>query len=796
MNSPVELDLEQQIVNLRAGDHLCLFYDKDPGEQMSALIPFIQDALRQDERFVYVADDQTVDELAERLTAGGIDVPRESDRGRLTLLTRHDWHQPSTFSTERKAQQVREVIADSERAGFNAVRFAVEMTWTLGADIGVSQLEHWEATVNTIFGPGSPHRVICQYNRSRLAPEVMLAALHTHPQAILGDRIYSNFFCEAPLILQGDASGRNGGAGARRGARARLDWMLEQLKRSGDLEKERERLMLERSELERQQVDTILAGIKQELEKEHARRRRSEESSSRLAAIVESSDDAIISKDLNGIITSWNHGAERLFGYTAEEIIGKPVLTLIPEDRHDEEPEILGRIRRGERIDHYETIRQRKDGSRVHISLTVSPVLDSAGRIVGASKIARDISDRKHAEETLRQQNEILTQMDQRKNEFLAMLGHELRNPLSAIRNAAEVLVDHGDPAAAQWATGVVRRQTALLSRLVDDLVDVARITRGCIELRRDNLEIAPIVYRAVETVRPLIAERSHSLSVTVPEETLMICADSARMEQVLVNLLTNAAKYTDLGGSISLAVSRAGEEVVVTVKDNGIGISAELLPHIFDLFVQEPRGLDRSRGGLGLGLALVRRLVKKHGGTISAQSAGPGQGSTFELRLPALQGQPSSPSAPVSAPAQTNHKISRRILIVDDNRDSALGLFRLLQVKGHDVRVAHDGDEALKLVECFAPEIFLLDLGLPGMDGYQLARELRKRGCDHALYIAISGYAQERDIQTSQQAGFHHHLAKPVEVGEITKLLAQSPPTVGDCAGKEEPKFHLSLSH
>jgi PAS domain S-box-containing protein len=544
-----------------------------------------------------------------------------------------------------------------------------------------------------------------------------------------------------------------------------------------DLEEERERLLRERSELENQQVDSILANIKKELANEHAERRRSEEFSWRLAAIVESSDDAIISKDLNGIITSWNRGAEHLFGYTADEIIGKPVLTLIPLDRYDEEPEILGRIRRGERIDHYETVRQRKDGSPVHISLTVSPILDSTGRIIGASKIARDISDRIRTEETLRQQNEILTQMDQRKNEFLAMLGHELRNPLSAIRNAAEVLGDHGDPAATEWATGVVRRQTALLSRLVDDLVDVARITRGCIELRRDNLELAPIVQRAVETVRPLIAERRHTLDVVVPEKSLMICADSARVEQVLVNLLTNAAKYTDFGGEISLTVARSGEEAVITVRDNGIGISPDLLPHIFDLFVQEPRGLDRSRGGLGLGLALVRRLVKMHGGSISAQSPGPEKGSTFELRLPALQEQVPASVPTISVPAENDQKISRSILIVDDNRDSAQGLRRLLQVKGHDVRVAHDGAEALNLLEAFTPEIFLLDLGLPGMDGYQLAGELRKRGCSRALYIAISGYAQERDIETSRKAGFHHHLAKPVEVDEIVKLLGQKLP-------------------
>jgi len=500
----------------------------------------------------------------------------------------------------------------------------------------------------------------------------------------------------------------------------------------------------------------------------------------RLAAIVESSDDAILSKDLNGIIMSWNRGAEKLFGYTAEEIVGKSVLLLIPANRTAEEPEILSKIRRGEKIDHYETVRQRKNGSLVDISLTVSPILDDGGVPIGASKIARDISERTRAEAALREQRDLLAKMDQRKNEFLAMLGHELRNPLAALQNASKVLDEVHEESATQWAKEVVSRQTALLSRLVDDLVDVARITRGTIEMRREDVDLGTIIRRSVETVRPLFREREHVLELQLGSGPLGIRADAARIEQLLVNLLTNAAKYTDPGGHIQILCTRSGPEFSVVVRDDGIGISSELLPHIFELFVQEPRGLDRSRGGLGLGLALASNLAAMHGGSLSVKSAGPGLGSEFTLRLPSLENSFEAPSNGSIFPASTNHKATaERVLVVDDNHDGAIGLRRLLERRGFRGEIAHDGPSALEIARRFQPDAFLLDLGLPGMDGYALARNLRSSGFSDALYIAISGYAQPKDVEESRREGFYEHLAKPVDIEAVSDLIRTG------CAGK-----------
>jgi signal transduction histidine kinase len=419
-------------------------------------------------------------------------------------------------------------------------------------------------------------------------------------------------------------------------------------------------------------------------------------------------------------------------------------------------------------------VRQRKDGSLVDISLTVSPIKDRHGKIVGISKTARDITDKKRAEETLRRQHRELAELDVKKNEFLAMLGHELRNPLAAIQNAAELLGEESEPSTQLWATGIVRRQIALLARLVEDLVDVSRITRGRIELRRDNVDICPILRRALETARPLIEERRHTIEFSHPPDTLLVSADSARLEQLLVNLLANSAKYTDPGGLIQLSATPVRDNIVVAVKDNGMGIPPDLLSDIFELFVQDKRGLDRSRGGLGIGLALSKRLAEMHGGTLSAASDGPGKGSVFTLVIPAL---PSHERLHASnhppAAANNGNGTARRILLVDDNKDSAQSVSRLLERRGHQVRVVHDGVTALEIARDFAPDTFLLDLGLPGMDGFELSRKLHVTGFANALFIAISGYAQPQDIDRSRIAGFQHHLAKPVDIERIKEVLA-----------------------
>ena len=486
----------------------------------------------------------------------------------------------------------------------------------------------------------------------------------------------------------------------------------------------------------------------------------------RLAAIVDSSDDIIVSKTLEGVITSWNKGAERILGYTADEVIGKHVSMLMPPERVDDMYKILERIGRGEKVDHYETKRRRKDGRIIDVSLTVSPIRDASGRIIGASKIGRDITEQKLIEaERL--------EADRRKDEFLAMLAHELRNPLASISSAAQLFGQLETEADLEWAKDVVQRQVKHLSRLIDDLLDVSRITRGKISLRKEVLNLSPIVSSAVEVVRPLMEERKHELVVSVTNGALRLEGDSLRLEQILVNLLTNAAKYTESGGRISLSATHEQDSIVVKVRDNGMGIPADLLPRVFDLFVQGDRTMARSEGGLGIGLTLVQKLTEMHGGTVIAESAGLGSGSEFTVRLPAItKSDEGKPQGQSSFPRIARQ--SSRVMVVDDNVDTAAGLAKLLKLLGHDVVVAHDGPESIEIARAHRPEVILLDIGLPQMNGYEVVRQLRQEPCcKTSLIIALSGYGQEEDRRKSLEAGFDHHLIKPVDFDTLLALLA-----------------------
>jgi PAS domain S-box-containing protein len=362
-----------------------------------------------------------------------------------------------------------------------------------------------------------------------------------------------------------------------------------------------------------------------------AEREQAEVVRARLASIVESSQDAIVSKTLDGVILTWNAGAERLFGYTLAEAVGRPITFLIPPERQGEEREILAKIGRGEPVEHFDTERLTKQGRKVAISLTVSPVRDGAGRVIGASKIARDITEQKRAQWLLREG-------DRRKDEFLALLAHELRNPLAPIRNAVGILRAKGPKLPElDWARDVIERQVNQMSRLIDDLVDVSRITRGTIELRIQRVELSAVVSDAIETSQPLVEKRGHQLTVELPPEAVHLDADPTRLAQILLNLLNNAAKYTKHGGRIWLTAERADEQVVVRVKDTGVGIPTNMLSRIFEMFTQVERSLAHSEGGLGIGLMLVQRLVELHGGTVEAHSDGPDQGSEFVVRLPVV---------------------------------------------------------------------------------------------------------------------------------------------------------------
>jgi PAS domain S-box-containing protein len=491
----------------------------------------------------------------------------------------------------------------------------------------------------------------------------------------------------------------------------------------------------------------------------------------RLAAIVENSDDAIVSKSLDGIITSWNPAAERMFGWTSAEVLGRHITLIIPRDRRAEEDEALSRIRRGEMLDHFDTVRITKDGRFLNISLTISPIRDSEGRIVGASKIARDVTEKKRLEAELSEKLLELADGDRRKDEFLAMLGHELRNPLSAVRNA--VVTARLDPSRRDRALDIAYRQTDQLARLVDDLLDVARITRGRMTLRMETVRLAGVVERAVETTRDLVEARAHLLTLALPDESLHVNGDPSRLEQVVVNLITNAAKYTEPGGRIEVMAQREGEQAVLRVRDNGVGIAPEMLPRVFDLFAQAHRGPARVEGGLGIGLTVVQRLVELHGGRAEVTSEGLGRGSEFRLSFPCVPVADANAVPARSAGEGPGGPV--RVLVVDDNADVAEGLMMLLELLGHRVRVAHDGMAALEAVRVNVPDLMLVDIGLPGMDGYELARNVRRDSrLKGVVLVALTGYGRDEDKRKAIEAGFDDHLVKPLTVETFQKLLGR----------------------
>ena len=497
-------------------------------------------------------------------------------------------------------------------------------------------------------------------------------------------------------------------------------------------------------------------------------RRRASDALARLAAIVESSDDAIVSKTLDGIITSWNPGAQRLFGFSAAEAVGQPITIIIPADRYAEEQRILSALRRGERVEHYETVRVAKDGRTLDISLTASPIFDEAGNVAGVSKIARDITARKRAEHEL-------LEADRRKNEFLATLAHELRNPLAPIRSSLELLrLTTGDSDAVRNVHDLLDRQVRHLVRLVDDLLDVSRISHGRIELHRQRVNVLDAVRAAVETARPIIESRHQHLGLTVPPGALLVDGDLVRLTQVISNLLQNASKFTHEGGEITVEAARNDGEIVLRVRDNGRGIDPEFLPRVFALFAQgDPP--EHESAGLGVGLTLVKRIVELHGGRAEARSDGRGRGSEFVIYLPASERPVAAAASPAAAPKLGQLQLPGPVLVVDDNRDAAESMALLLRYLGADVVVAHDGPEALAKLSENQPSVVLLDLGLPGMDGYQVAEMIKSHPfLSETRLVALTGWGHDEARRRTKESGFEHHLVKPVDVDVLRDLLVK----------------------
>jgi PAS domain S-box-containing protein len=519
-----------------------------------------------------------------------------------------------------------------------------------------------------------------------------------------------------------------------------------------------------------------------QLEDEKRTRRAGEEVQARTAAIVQSSDDAIIGKTLDSTITSWNAAAERMFGFTADEVIGRSISIIIPPARLSEEERVMSAIRLGEVLAHFETVRLRKDGTAISISQTISPIKNAAGAIIGASNIARDISARKQAEEEkallLRAMEVARAEAEaanRAKDQFLAMLGHELRNPLGAISNAIQVLRQRGGREdVAAHATDVIARQVSQLARLTDDLFDVSRVISGRAVLEREPIELLETAERAVNTLRT--AGKVDRQTITLEGQPVWIDADAARIEQIVINLVGNALKYTPPGGSILVQVTHSGPTALIRVEDTGAGISPDMLPRVFDAFVQGAPPADRAQGGLGIGLTLVKQLAELHGGRVEARSDGPGKGSIFTVRLPmiaqpALRPRPSGPSGDKQVPSSASRL---RVLVIEDNDDSREMLRSLLELSGHIVTEASNGPSGIEAALVSHPDIAFVDIGLPGFDGYEVARRLRAAPQTKGLrLIAVTGYGLPGDNQRAREAGFDAYLTKPINGEKVAEIFA-----------------------
>jgi PAS domain S-box-containing protein len=488
-----------------------------------------------------------------------------------------------------------------------------------------------------------------------------------------------------------------------------------------------------------------------------------------------------------------NRAYAEFLGRPAEETIGRPIVEIMGQEGFATIAPQVERVLQGEAIEFETLVPYARLGQRFMRAL-YTPDWNERGEVIGWIATLIDITDRKELERDREERaaelaialdkrtqearraeeaERLLREADRRKNEFLATLAHELRNPLAPLRNAAELLHRaQGDATIIEQARSVIERQVQQMVRLIDDLLDIARITSGKLQLRKERVELAAVIQSAVESSRPFIEAQSHELTVTLPQEPIYLDADPTRLSQVFANLLTNAAKYTERGGHIWLSAERQGGNVAVSVRDTGIGIPAEHLPYIFEMFSQVAPALERSQAGLGIGLALVRGVVELHGGTVEAHSTA-GKGSDFIVRLPVLDRAATAPAERTEEGKSAVSRASFRILIADDNRDAADSLAQVLRMMGHEIEIAHDGVEAVQAAATFRPDVALLDIGMPRMNGYAVARHMREQPWgQRMLLVALTGWGQEEDKRRATEAGFHYHLTKPAEPGALEKLL------------------------
>jgi PAS domain S-box-containing protein len=498
-----------------------------------------------------------------------------------------------------------------------------------------------------------------------------------------------------------------------------------------------------------------------------------------LAAIVDSSDDAIVSKNLQGIVTSWNVGAQRIFGYTPEEMIGQSILRLLPVDQKDEETRILSRLQKGERIDHYETIRMRKDGTKIHVSLSISPIRDSNGVIVGASKIARDITEQKVAAARLAEAHDQLKRADRMKTEFISTMSHELRTPLNAIVGWVQLLKGGATPEELAEGMEIIDRNVRVQAQLINDLLDMSRIESGKMTLDIERVDLPDIVEAAMEAVRAGANAKNIRMTVAFSSIEGLVMADRNRLQQVLWNLLNNAIKFTPSGGRVHTIIERVNSHVEVSVTDTGMGIAPEHLEAIFERFSQADSSITRRYSGLGIGLTIAKHLTELHGGRIHARSPGPGQGATFIVQLPLQPVHLEPRRAPDRSEGRADEGLpdsdlsNVQVLVVDDDIDSARTVQAILKRRGADVRVAGSMEEALTAFKLAVPDVLLSDIGMPEYDGYELIKRIRSLPNGRRVpAVALTALARIEDRTRALRAGFQMHVAKPVDAIELAAVV------------------------
>ena len=527
--------------------------------------------------------------------------------------------------------------------------------------------------------------------------------------------------------------------------------------------------------------------------------REAREAQETLAAIVASSDDAIVGKTLEGKIIAWNAGAERVFGYSREEAVGRPITMLLPPERLGEETQILATLARGERIDHFETERVRKDGQRIHVSVSVSPIRDASGKVVGAAKIARDITLRHLME---REREELLAReqagraaaetANRAKDAFLATISHELRTPLSPILAWTRMLRQGMlDDAKTVTALATIERNARSQAQLIEDLLDVSRIVSGKMRLEVRPTDLAAVIQAAVDVVRPAADAKTISVDVVLDTQTGAVAGDPDRLQQVVWNLVSNAIKFTPKGGRVQVVLERVNSHVEIAVSDTGQGFAPSFRAHMFERFWQADSTTSRTHGGLGLGLAIVRHIVELHGGSVHAESPGEGQGATFTVKLPLVifrrTADETTRRHPTVIDDYVQHPLAKltdvRVLVVDDEPDSNDVVSTLLATRGAEVRVAGSVAQALEVLARWLPDIVVSDIGMPVQDGYVLLSEIRARESQYGRRIpavALTAYATQDDRVRVLTAGFQMHVPKPIDPAELTAAVASVARTIG----------------